>query len=252
MLILEKKLLLFKSKEIHFAEYPFDIDGCDVVRFIDCRKKVDSEGFIGKQKLTAITNLTEDLESLFCNLGRHNRKQIKRAEKDRIHIHVNQYYDEFSRMMVKFQKQKGFGTTLERLTENAKWMKKYCTLFIAEYEREILCGTLYLEDENTIRSWLSGSIRLETTNLKAIIGRANRLLHWEALKYAKEKGLSEYDWGGMWSDDETKQDKRKKTINDFKSSFGGTIVPRYEYQKVYSKRYRMAQALYKMVNHLPH
>ncbi len=250
MLIIEKKLLLFKSKEIHFAEHPFDVDGCDFVKFADCRKEVDDEGFIREKSFTSITDLTEDLEILFDNFGKHNRKQIKRAEKEGIQIHLNRHYDEFNQMVTKFQKTKGFGTILDRVTENTKWMKKYSTLFTAEYEGEILCGTLYLEDENTIKGWLSGTTRLEATEQKAIIGRASRLVRWEAMKYAKEKGLSEFDWGGMWSDDEANQDERKKAINDFKSSFGGVIATRYEYTKVYSRRYKLAQALYQMVNNL--
>jgi lipid II:glycine glycyltransferase (peptidoglycan interpeptide bridge formation enzyme) len=59
-----------------------------------------------------------------------------------------------------------------------------------------------------------------------MIGRANRLLHWEDILYFKQEGLSYYDFGG-WSSDTTNLERQK--INAFKESFGGVIIPQYSY-----------------------
>jgi hypothetical protein len=145
---------------------------------------------------------------------------------------------------------KGFGPTLGIGVPNAEIMRKYGTLFIAEHEGEILGGILYLEDENNIFGWRGASLHLEVDKKKAaLIGRANRLIHWEAIKYAKKKGIKEFDWGGLWSEEEAKRDKMKRGINSFKLSFGGEVVTRYCYSKTYSKACRTAQILYNLVSH---
>ena len=77
-----------------------------------------------------------------------------------------------------------------------------------------------------------------------MIGNANRLLHWEAIKYAKEKGIKEFDWGGLWSVEEAEKDESKRTVNFFKQSFGGEIITCYTYQKIYSKIYKLGQRFY--------
>ncbi|MCP3684257.1 MAG: GNAT family N-acetyltransferase [bacterium] len=248
MLNIEKRVLLFKTKDIHFAEYPYDVDGCDAVTFVDCTDKVDTEDFVYRKKLTFVIDLTQDIEVIFNDMSKSStRQRIKRAEKDGTRIHTNKHFDEFYKINKRFQQSKGFGTTLDIMTQSTNFMKRYSTLFAAEYEGEILGGHLYLEDENHIKLWHSASKRLETDKQKAtIIGRANRLLHWEAIKYAKEKGLKEFDWGGMWPQEEADTDEKKKAINSFKSSFGGEVATRYEYKKVYSKSYKFAQRLYGM------
>jgi len=246
-----KRIFLFKIKEIYFAERPFDVDDCDSVTFFDCTENVEIPGFTCAKKFTAIIDLNQDLEVIFSNFGKHNRQKIRRAEKEGIRIRLNQHYNEFKELANKFQKRKGFGTVVDRITADKEWIKKYGTLFTAEYNGEVLCGVLFLEDEYAMKAWIYGSKRLDVAKEKTYeIGRANRLLHWESIKYAKEKGLKEWDWGGMWSEEEVLQDDRKKAINDFKSGFGSNMVARFEYKKVYSKYYKVAQALYRTLNNI--
>ena len=125
-------------------------------------------------------------------------------------------------------------------------MRKYGTLFVAEYDDEILCGTFYLEDHSSINAWIGASRRLDVDKDKIkSISAANRLNHWEAIKYAKEKGIKEYNFGGLWPEEKANKDKTKDGINLFKLSFGGEKVIRYNYYKNYSKFYNLAYNLYK-------
>jgi len=67
-----------------------------------------------------------------------------------------------------------------------------------------------LEDQSNINYWIGASKRLDVDKEKAkLIGYANRLIYWEAIKYAKEKGIKEYDLGGIFSDEEVEKDKVK-------------------------------------------
>jgi len=251
MLVIDKKYFMFKVKEVHFADYPFDIEHCDSVTFHFCKNFVDADGFTCQRVFTSIIDLTHDLDTIWQNMDKKStRYSIKRAQKDGIKVRINENYSQFYQIYKSFIQKKGINSLFGVGTANLGIMKKYGTLFMAEHDGEILGGHLYLEDKGHIRLWLSASRRLEVSREKArLIGNANRLLHWEAMKYAKEKGIKEFDWGGLWSEEEADKDERKKAINSFKLSFGGEIVTRYSYQKVYSKTYRFAQYLYTLASH---
>jgi len=61
---------------------------------------------------------------------------------------------------------------------------------------------------------------------KSEIGRANRFLHYEDIKYFKELGYRFYDLGGIAKDT---QDDKLQGINKFKEGFGGELVRQYNY-----------------------
>jgi lipid II:glycine glycyltransferase (peptidoglycan interpeptide bridge formation enzyme) len=56
-------------------------------------------------------------------------------------------------------------------------------------------------------------------------GRANRLLHWEDIRYFKNQGFSTYDFGGITADI---NDKEKQAINKLKECFGGVKTKEYK------------------------
>jgi lipid II:glycine glycyltransferase (peptidoglycan interpeptide bridge formation enzyme) len=58
-----------------------------------------------------------------------------------------------------------------------------------------------------------------------MIGRANRLLHWEDIRYFKSQGYLIYDFGGIGVDI---NDKEKQAINKFKECFNGVRVKEYK------------------------
>lgn len=248
MLVLDRKLLLFRVKEIHFADKPHDVDGCDRVCFLFCKGKFDVKGFTRRQSLTLVTDLTEDLDTIWRILRRTCRYEINRALREGIKIRINEHYEEFYHIFKSFMSQKkGFGLPFGIGLPGLNTMKRCGTLFTAESQGEIIGGQIYLQGETIFRSSVSASKRLEAEKEKAVkINRANRLLYWEAIKYAKEKGLREFDWGGIWSEEEADRDKSKHGINLFKRSFGGETVLRYSYEKVYSRTYRIAHHLFRI------
>jgi lipid II:glycine glycyltransferase (peptidoglycan interpeptide bridge formation enzyme) len=58
-----------------------------------------------------------------------------------------------------------------------------------------------------------------------------------AIKYAKGKGLREFDFGGYTVGD---RDPTQVGYSAFKKGFGGDLVERYNYTKYYSKIYKFA------------
>ena len=246
MLVLERRILLFNVKRVYFCDYPCDLDGCDAVHILHCRNQVEGQGFNCERRLTAVTDLDQDVDTIWANMDKNCRRQIRKAVSEEIKVRMNERYGEFCQMNKELAQIKGFASNLGFSTPDAETLRRYGTLFTAARNGELLAGNAYLEDGEHILAWLSASKRLEVDrSLASLIGWANRLLHWEALRYAKDKGITEFDWGGLWP--ETEADQDKQNLNRFKLSFGGDVVTRYCYEKVYSGPFRAAQWLYRSV-----
>jgi lipid II:glycine glycyltransferase (peptidoglycan interpeptide bridge formation enzyme) len=251
MLVVDKKTFMFNVREIHSAEYPFDIEGYDLLTFQYCKNKVDVKGFkLIKEHFTTVIDLTQDLDAIWQNMNKTNRHCVNNAKKEGVNVRISENYKEFYKIYKSFIKKKGTASLFRIFgvgSVDIETMRKYGTLLIAEYNGEFLGGLIYLEDQSNINYWIGASKRLDVDKEKAkLIGYANRLIHWEAIKYAKEKGIKEYDFGGIFSDEEAEKDKMKMGIRFFKLSFGGDRVTRYQYQKIYSKRFKMLYYLYNL------
>jgi len=239
MLEIEKRRYIFKTKEIWFADYPYDVNGFAKVVFRDCKNRINLPGFNYEEYTTLVIDLNQDLEQIWKNMSKSAcRYGINRAKKEGAVIRLNQDFKEFFKINRSFRKAKGLSPS----ETTVDFIKEYGILFVAEFDGEILGGQLYLKDKNNIRWLMGASKRLEVNREKAIlISNANRLIIWEATKYAKEKGIKEFDFGGYYSGG--KGNKILDTPNIFKQNFGGKITIRYVYQKNYSKTYKILSSL---------
>jgi len=243
MLEINKKRLIFKIKEIWFADYPFDVEKCDSVVFRGCRNKIDVQGFKRIAFPTLVIDLSQDLGKIWKDMRKSScRYAITRAEKEDVIVEKNRNYEEFFKIYLQFIK-------LKHLRRNkdlsVRFMKKYGVLFTAKNKNnEILGGQFYLEDPSlsSIRWLIGASRRLEVDKKnQSLIGNANRLITWYAIKYAKEKGIKEFDMGGYCTS--KVNGGQREGINFFKKSFGGKLTTHYIYQKDYSKLYRTLSLL---------
>ena len=93
---------------------------------------------------------------------------------------------------------------------------------------------MFICDGKNARSWAAASTRLEKIKWKdkRLIGCANRMLNWEAIKYFKNNDYRVFDLGGISPDS---KDKGKLNLVEFKESFGGERKKCYYYHKIYSK-----------------
>jgi hypothetical protein len=66
--------------------------------------------------------------------------------------------------------------------------------------------------------------RSEDRDRQALIGRANRLLHWKDMCAWRARGVGLYDFGGEYHGEE---DAAQVRIAAFKRGFGGEVVPIY-------------------------
>ena len=233
MIQLDRNIYMFRRKEVWLSDYPFDIKGCHFVSFYACKNFVSDTKFAFKKVNTLIIDLTQDLDVIWSNMEKKScQYPIKRALRENIQIKLNDHYEEYYHLNMDFKKQKGLRPYS---MDNAESIRNN-TLFTAELNGEVVAGQSYIEDESNIRWILGASKRLNVDKDKAIlIGCANRLMNWEAIKYAKQKGIIEFDMGGYYTGDD--QTDSKFSVNIYKKSFGGKLVDRYNYTKSYSSTY---------------
>lgn len=240
MLQINKKKFIFNIKEIWFQDNPYDVKNCDAVIFRACKNKLDVPGFKREEFTTLTIDLSQDLENIWNNMDKSScRYVIKKAEKEGITIKANQGREDFYEINKAFRESKGLKVGI---TGSLDFLKKYGTLFMAEFDGEIIAGCLFLEDKDNIRWLLGASKRLENKEKARLSGDANRLLLWEAIKYAKAKGIKEFDFGGYYT--KNKKDEQKEKINNFKKRFGGKLTVHYVYKKYYSRAIRFLMSAF--------
>lgn len=226
---IENRFLMFKTYTIWFCEAPFEIDGASGVTFMSCPIKVDLSGFNRREQTTIVFDLSKSIDALWKDVGKTTRQRIKKAEREGVEIHVDKGHEEFIGLNDRFRKLKG----LAPHSVSPEYMQQYGILFTAVLGDELLAGCFNLSDRMNMRGMIGATARLEVEpERQGLVSNANRMLEWEMLKYAKEKGMDTYDLGGYYTGDLPDHEKIK--INEFKNSFGGELVVRYDYQKDYS------------------
>lgn len=213
---------LLRKKWIWFSD-PYDVKGCAMVNFFSYNN-IDKEGFSKKDGLTTVIDLDKSLEDIWSNIRKKfTRRLINQGEKKGIIVKQDNNFKDFEKIYKDFRSKK-------KLTSDRFSLLKQGTLFSAYYQGKLIAGHIFVADNTFVRSWVAASSHMEqaTGKDKRLIGWANRMLIWEAIKYYKNKGLKLFDMGGI---DLNKEDS---LLTEFKESFGGERRPCYYYHKVYS------------------
>lgn len=97
-------------------------------------------------------------------------------------------------------------------------IKALVMTYVTDNNNKILCASIFIVDQvNKQLYWLYGaSDRLTRTTKEeqALVGRANKLLHWKGIESAIERGMNWYNFGGEVIR------KGDEGVNDFKRRIG--------------------------------
>jgi lipid II:glycine glycyltransferase (peptidoglycan interpeptide bridge formation enzyme) len=221
MIELNHSLLFLKNKIIYYSDDIFDVKHYDSVTFRAIKNEFNDPTFNHREEICYVLDLTPNLDSLWGQMNRNVHRNIKRAEQTGIEIKFNQGYEEFYQMYQDHLNVK----------KHIRWfnvhklddIKKYGTLVVAEKDDKMISGSVFLEDENYLVYWITASYRYSDDKLtKQLAGNATHLIQWEIIKYAKSKGLKEYNLGGCATND-----LKNELLVQFKESLGGKPVKYY-------------------------
>ena len=180
---------------------------------------------------TCMSDLTLSEEDLLAAINKNVRYECRRSERDDITVCFygkeemeadRNLLRTFVEIYEKMYQSKGIDAKFN-LTAAKNYLEMGNMVFSAVWHQgEILVFHSYICDDTDARLLHSAScFREESAADQSMIGRANKRLHWDDMKYFRSKGLLRYDWGGI-SDFEA-----PNGIDEFKMKFGGEKTTYY-------------------------
>ncbi len=214
--------------EVWYEEEPAGDSGVDIVLY---RQR---EAPIADARTTPFLSMVTDLsvteDAITERFGKDCRYKIRRAEtKDGLRMEFltdpESRLDEFCAFYDAFAKQKSVAPSYHQ------WLVAACkarqlVLTSASRNGEALVWHAYLISGKAAWLQYTGScFRNKDNDYRALVGRANRWLHWKEMLRFKEMGMERYDWGGLFEDESVPENAG---INRFKKDFGGQQVRTYD------------------------
>lgn len=235
-------LLIHKKKHgIHFYTVWFAKEPVKKSGIIAYREYMGDKPSSGANDChTLITDLSETEEEIKQHFSKSCKYKVNRAAREDVSITIlkdqeitDEIIEDFCTFFAVFWESKG--SSLEDKQKLKAELQAYrninaLTVAYAKVNGEKAIYHTHVKDDKTARLLHSASLyRLqgdEEGNTKNLIGMANRLLHFEEMKYLKALGLTTYDWGGAGRGEDVIH------ITEFKESFGGTPVTYCNYEQV--------------------
>lgn len=194
-----------------------------------------SETIPGLQRVhfpTKHIDLDQDPAIILKSFDKNTVYEVKRAERESVTFRLLDNIPEFVHFFNDFARAKKIRTITEKEMQ--------------AYGRHVIMTACCLGDDHlAMHSYIvdreSGKARLqysassylgvENNERRAIIGRANRYLHFKDIEYFSNQGFKIYDLGGYALDT---KDKAMMGVNSFKDSFGGSLVKNeYDYYPIW-------------------
>ena len=178
---------------------------------------------------TLVTDLTTDENDLFRRFASTTRYEINRAQgKDGLTASVVSptsetvadflhFYDTFAqqKLLPRAYRRELFAASVAR---QLVLTRASCVGDALVWHAYIICRG------SAVLLYSASHFRDRAGPQRALVGRANRWLHWQDIRHLKALGIRQYDWGGIF-DDEGSADRAG--INGFKRDFGGTRAEAY-------------------------
>jgi hypothetical protein len=185
-------------------------------------------GFVQQPFHTKVLDLTVSEDVIFSGFSKNTQAKIRRAQRDRVDCTFSDdpiMFHWFRSMYNKYAKLQGRGQIPAYHTSHV------CCSYAATLDNGVVLAlhcTLVDPQLQRARLWYSCSCYRpdDPSELRNLIGRANRLLHFEDLRHFKTKGTALYDFGGYSADT---NDRKKMDINKFKDGFGGELMTEANY-----------------------
>jgi hypothetical protein len=207
--------------EIWFDEEPPAHSGVDILMYR--LRSTPAASASCTPFMSLVSDVTAEPEALMAGFGRTNRYQIKRADsKDVLTTEFittpAPHLDAFCAFYDGFAEQKNLPAAYRRGLDASAGAGQL-VLSTASHADNVLVWHAYIRWAGTAALLHSAShFRAANGVDRAIVGRANRWLHWKDMLAFRATGVTRYDWGGMFEDETVPE---QASINKFKRDFGG-------------------------------
>jgi len=185
-------------------------------------------GFKRFPKFTKLIDISDDLFK--DSFSKTTLYEIRRAKLDAIMCDISNDIETYITFYNKFLVEKNLPGLLT-IDELKRYGDAFMIRMATLHAHPLFVFHTYLYDSSIKRVRLLHSVsdihgQSLTTEQKALLSKANRLLHYEDMLYLKNIGCNTYDFGGYAYNT---SDKSLIGINQFKDNFGGVLVEESNY-----------------------
>ncbi|HEX7300481.1 MAG TPA: GNAT family N-acetyltransferase [Solirubrobacteraceae bacterium] len=231
-------VIVFRRRGIAIAEAYFEPEGADapslgrvdLLRIVGAFAPPSERG--SRQLHTLVIDLGADEDTLLEQMSKDTRYKIRRAmQKDPVRAGVagessGEAVDAFADFYDRFAAAQSVAPAFRpRLHALAGHGNLVITAATGE-DGAALVQHAYVAAHRRSYMLYSASVLAESADgdMRNLVGRANRYLHWHDIRMFKERGFALYDFGGL---DVTGRSEKTTNIARFKRGFGGQVRPVY-------------------------
>ena len=200
---------------------------------------------------TLLIDLSKDPETLLKEMDSGTRYEVRRAQsKDQLTLAVTDssipknvevfcdYYDEFA-------KSKSLRPVFRGRMRELAQHKNLLLTSASDAHGNILVqhAHLVMAERALLLYSASGFRQADDSAMRSLVGRANRLLHWQDMMTAMKSRIPLYDMCGV---DVTNRSPETTRIAQFKQGFGGRVAPSFSRTIAASFKGIAAQAILKL------
>jgi len=221
MVILKLKSKFIPVKMIFFAGKPSLKEGL-FTTFRSASSSYSYFFFVKEEINTLINSLKLSDVELLRSFRKNTVYEINRSIRDKmVEIDIDATLDDFIPLYNKF----GSNRDWRNFKIRDVMLDNY-HITVCRYQGKVIIAHLYFLDSNSKRVCLESSVSdidsASDNQLKALIGRSNRHLHYADMLLFKKLGFERYDFGGY--DNHHTNNKKKSGINRFKEGFRGIFA----------------------------
>jgi hypothetical protein len=228
-------LIVYRKKTLRIAEYWFgDIPRAPDVDLVRCFQRTDPDraALCCREFYTILLDLRKPAEELFPAFKKPTRYEIRRAEErdgltcESWNAQGQEPWEEFWRYYCAFASRQGLPQLYAPCLAAMARTGQLELSRVRQGADDTLGWHTYYRSHGRVVLLQAASLFRDAADpaRRALVGRANRWHHWQAICRFKAHGETVYDLGGWYAGHE---DRQRLRINTFKEQFGGQVVQNY-------------------------
>lgn len=214
--------------EVWYDEALPDQPGVDIALYR--QQPAPIPGARATPSLTLIVDVSRSPQEIMDGFGKDCRYKVKRAEaRDGLDVaflpEPENHLNAFCAFYDAFAAEKGLRPCYHAWLAAACAARQLVLTCAMQNGEPLVWHAFLVYGSNAWLQYTASCFRKRDNTYRAVVGRANRWLHWQEMLRFRQMGISRYDWGGLFEDESASE---RAGINRFKKEFGGTPVRAYD------------------------
>ena len=191
---------------------------------------------------TYVTDLNQNIDELYGKLSKETRYDIRKSEKNELEFHIADDFESFNehnKLALNVRKHRGESMKTNELFEKKFWEHLYENGYLKVLQVRKNGKTLAGIDALVFNKNIMQYSVVNSSEGQSL--QVGSFLTWNAIKWSMDMKYKTYDMGGINPEPEN---EKEKSINFYKSKWGGKQLDYIRYVKVLNNvRFKLSTAL---------